>query len=429
MSRLRRIIPEDFSVVTAFSLAARALQLVVTVILVRVLTVEDYASYTVFFTTSSTILGVTGQSVALAYVRFNTERISEDPGYRDSLVIVSHGINLACSIILFAGSYPLAEAMGVAHVIMMVSVLYGFLLGAVQLNIAFFQSREMYAKSGIVENAKQLTLLGFVAVAIAVGAGSLGSVLSSYCASGLACFAISAAMIAKAIAKGDASVSFDLSIGREFLAVSVWLILYSVTTQLYNQANITMLSVFGSSQQVAEFGVASRYFNMVLLLLPSIKTVLRVRMSKAEMTSSTVKQREFSIKWLKKTMLPFAVGMAACCACAQLLFPLLNGEEYNAAIPMFQILCVNAFSAYIFAPASALIMSLNRYGLQFAIAVISLAVNLVGNLLLIPQFGGIGTAIATTVSQVLLNVMMTVVVFRATGKNSRISSGDGSSAD
>lgn len=413
MKVISQIIPKDFSVVTVFSLAARAIQLVITVTLVRVLSVEDYASYTVFFTTSSTILGIAGQSISLAYVRYNTERMSKDSNYRDALAAVSHGINFICFLILLAGSYPLAEVMGVIHPIMLVAISYGFLLGAVQLNIAFFQSREMYAKSGVIENVKQLTLLTSIAIAVVLGAGSLGSVLASYCVSGLACFAISVAMIAKAVANGKAVITFDSSIGREFLSVSIWLILYSVTTQLYNQANITMLSMFGSSQSVAEFGVASKYFNMVLLLLPSIKTVLRVRMSKAEMTSSTVKQREFSIKWIKKTVLPFAAGIAACCIIAQLMFPVMNGEEYNAAIPMFQILCINAFSAYIFAPASALIMSLNRYGMQFVISLISLAINLIGNSLLIPQLGGFGTSIATTVSQVVLNVMMTIVVFRA----------------
>ena len=49
--KIKQVIPRDFSVVTMFNMAARALQLVVTIALVRILSVEDYASYTVFFTT------------------------------------------------------------------------------------------------------------------------------------------------------------------------------------------------------------------------------------------------------------------------------------------------------------------------------------------------------------------------------------------
>lgn len=418
--KIKQVIPRDFSVVTMFNMAARALQLVVTVALVRILSVEDYASYTVFFTTSSTILGIAGQSIALAYVRYNTERMTKDRAYRDSLIFISHAINVACLVLLLVGSYPMAEAMGVAHPVMLAAIVYGFLLGTVQLNIAFFQSRELYAKSGVVENAKQLTLLACIALAVVLAAGSLESILASYCFSGLACFVISLTMIGKLVRHGDAAIAVDFKAGREFLAVSAWLILYSVATQLYNQANITMLASFGSTQAVAEFGVASKYFNMVLLFLPSIKTVLRVRMSKAEMTESTEKQREFAIKWFKKTTVPFGALVAICCVGAQLVFPVLNGDGYDASIPMFQILCINAFSAYVFAPASALIMSLNRYGLQFAIALISLAINLVGNYLLIPLYGGIGTSIATTISQIALNVMMTVVVFRIGAKSIKL---------
>lgn len=418
--KIKQVIPRDFSVVTVFNMGARALQLVVTVALVRILSVEDYASYTVFFTTSSTILGIAGQSIALAYVRYNTERMTKDRAYRDSLIFISHAINVACLVLLLVGSYPMAEVMGVAHPIMLAAIVYGFLLGTVQLNIAFFQSRELYAKSGVVENAKQLTLLACIALAVVLAAGSLGSILASYCFSGLACFVISLAMIGKLVKHGDAAIAVDFKAGREFLAVSAWLILYSVVTQLYNQANVTMLASFGPTQAVAEFGVASKYFNMVLLFLPPIKTVLRVRMSKAEMTESTEKQREFAIKWFKKTTVPFVALVAICCVGAQLVFPVLNGDGYDASIPMFQILCINAFSAYIFAPASALIMSLNRYGLQFAIAIISLAINLVGNYLLIPLYGGIGTSIATTISQIALNVMMTVVVFRVGAKSIKL---------
>ncbi len=418
--KIKQLIPRDFSIVTVFSLAARALQLIVTVVLVRLLSVEDYASYTVFFTTSSTILGVAGQSVALAYVRYNTEKISKNKAYRDSLIVISHMANVACLILLLLGAYPLAGVMSVAVPIMLAAIVYGFLLGTVQLNVAFFQSRELYAKSGLLENIKQLTLLAFIALAIGLCAGSLGSILIAYCASGFICFVISLAMICRLVKQGDCFVAIDFSEGREFLVVSVWLILYSVATQLYNQANITMLAAFGSSQAVAEFGVASKYFNMVLLFLPSIKTVLRVRMSKAEMTESTDKQRKFAIKWFRKTTVPFAALVFCCCIGAQLVFPVLNGEGYNAAILMFQILCINALSAYVFAPASALIMSLNRYGLQFVISIISLAINLAGNYLLIPLYGGVGTSVATTVSQIALNVMMTIVVFKVGARNVKL---------
>lgn len=405
-------VPKDFSTVWVFSMASKALQLVVTVLLVRMLTVEDYASYTVFFTTSSTILGMAGQSIALAYVRYNTERLGEDGVYRDSLIVFSQLLNLACLIVLLVGTYPLAELMGVTSQLMLASIVYGFLLGAVQLNIAFFQSRERYAKSGLIDNVKQVLLLIALALAIAFGAGTLESVLAAYAVSGLICVVYSVTLIVRASAGQGIALKISQFEGREFLSASIWLILYSVTTQLYNQVNITMLSVFGTQYDVAEFGVASKYYNMVLLLLPSIKTVLRVRMSKAEMTRSTDKQRDFAVKWFKKTALLFASGVAACVVGSQFIFPVLNGARYDGAIPVFQILCVSAFFAYLLAPSSALIMSLNRYRLQFGISLIALAVNLVGNYLLIPLMGASGSAIATTVSQLLLNLLMTVVVFR-----------------
>lgn len=420
MSR-RSFIPKDFSTVWVLSMASKALQLVVTVLLVRMLTVEDYASYTVFFATSSTILGVAGQSIALAYVRYNTEKLSESNGsHRDSLIVFSQLFNLGCLVLLLLGTYPLAELMDTTAPLILASIVYGFLLGAVQLNIAFFQSRERYAKSGVIDNAKQIVLLGALAVVIVMGGRSLGSVVAAYCASGLICAAYSYVQIVRTVGqeKGSVALSFDRGEARQFLAVSIWLILYGVTTQLFSQTNVIMLSVLGTRYDVAEFGVASKYYSVILILLPSIKTVLRVRMSKAEMTHSTTRQRAFALRWFRRTAALFAVAVAVCIVGAQFVFPVLNGSQYNDAILTFQILCVSAYFAYLLAPSSALIMSLNRYRLQFRISVFALGVNLAGNWLLIPVFGSSGAAIATTVSQLVLNVLMTVVVFRVANEKS-----------
>lgn len=73
---------QDFSIVTLFSLGSKAIQAVLTVVIIRVLSMDDYAAYTMFLTLSATVLGVAGQSFSLAYVRYNTEKISLIRGLR-----------------------------------------------------------------------------------------------------------------------------------------------------------------------------------------------------------------------------------------------------------------------------------------------------------------------------------------------------------
>lgn len=410
---MKPMMPRDFSTVGWFSMAAKGLQLVVTIMLVRLLSVADYAGYTVFFTVSSTVLGIAGQSVALAYVRYNTERLSARKGFhKDWLIVFAHVLNILCLIVLLFAAYPLVEIVGVSSLVILSAIVYGFLLGTVQLNMAFLQSRERYALSGVLDNAKQVSLLVVLPIAIVTFSGTLGSIVAAYCISGVASVAYSFFILRRWIVGHEISFHIDAGESRTFLSVSVWLILYGVTTQLFNQINVTMLSVFGNQIDVAEYGVASKYYSMILLLLPSIKTVLRVRMSKFEMTHSTDKQREASLHWIRTTFLPLGAGIAACIVGARFAFPILNGAQYNDAIIVFQILCVSAFVAYLLAPSSALIMSLNRYKTQFAISVVALSINLIGNYLLIPRMGASGTAVTTTISQIVLNLLMTVVVFR-----------------
>lgn len=409
---MKRRIPRDFSTVSLFSMAAKGLQLVVTILLVRLLPVGDYAGFTVFFTVSSTILGVTSQSLALAYVRYNTEKLTEGRGgYRDWLIGLAHILNTLCFVVMLWTTYPIASVMGVSSILILAAIVYGFLLGVVQLNIAFLESRGRYAKSGLIENVKQLVLLAAVTLAISGFPAALASVVVAYCAAGAIGVAFSTAFIGNAIRGREISLHFDAREVGVFLSSSIWLILYSATTQLFNQVNVTMLSVLGTQYEVAEYGVASKYYNMILLLLPSIKTVLRVRMSSAEMTNSTRKQMEFSAEWVKRTFAVIAGGIALCIAGAEFLFPILNGAQYSGAVGTFQILCVGALFAYLLAPSSALIMSLNRYKTQLSIGVLALAINVLGNYVLIPPLGASGTAIATVSSQIVLNLLMTVVVF------------------
>lgn len=92
-------LPRDFSIVTLFSLGSKAIQAVLTVVIIRVLSMDDYAAYTMFLTLSATVLGVAGQSFSLAYVRYNTEKISLDPRAADTVFLVSHIVNgVSCGV-------------------------------------------------------------------------------------------------------------------------------------------------------------------------------------------------------------------------------------------------------------------------------------------------------------------------------------------
>ena len=277
--------------------------------------------------------------------------------------------------------------------------------------MAFLQSREHYAAAGVLENCKQGAILAFVVGAIVLFGASIDSILVAYLLSGILCFVVSIGYFRRPLQDGSLRFVLDKGEARDFIAVSIWLILYSSVMQTFNQVDVSMLTAWGTAAQVAEYGVALKYYNIVLILLPSIKTVLRVRMSKAEMTTDVARQKAFSIRWIKKTALPFLLGVVALCLGAQALFPVLNGEAYDSAIPVFNVLCVGAFFAYVLAPSVSLVMSLGRYKEQFLLSLLALAINAGGNWALSPLWGAAGVAVSTTVSQFVLNASMTLLVF------------------
>ena len=76
---LKRI-PKDFLQVYAFNISAKVIQFLISVVLIRNMpNAEEYALYTQFYTLATALSGIVGDSLSLAYVRYNTEQYSKNP--------------------------------------------------------------------------------------------------------------------------------------------------------------------------------------------------------------------------------------------------------------------------------------------------------------------------------------------------------------
>lgn len=101
-----------------------------------------------------------------------------------------------------------------------------------------------------------------------------------------------------------------------------------------------------------------------------------------------------------------------CIVIAPFFVPFVWGDEYNASVGSFQILCCSFFFLGTFRTLSTNLLSvLRRVKETVVISVLSIIVDVVLDILLIPLLGIIGAAIATVLVSIIASVVSSILLF------------------
>ena len=392
----------DYVKVYIFDMIAKAFSALISILIIRILTVNDYSEYTFFFSISSFLSGILGSGIGLAYTTYAVE-LRETNKHADALLFhemikkllyIYPMLSMVCFIIIvsFVGGNALTVFMG---------ILYGMLLSFNQIMIVFFQARKKYIVAGLVSNIKSILLSLILAVILLSKNCNILAVYSVYVLTIAASMIVSYCLIYRNIGRIELESVANQSL-KNMLKDSIWTILYMFAISAFNQVDVMMLKLFTNDTAVANYGVAFKYYTLVISLLPAIQVVLRVNSSGSEMKDPKYRKNKV-IQWTKK-ITPFAmilliVGIVG----AKLLFPIINGKQYDSAIYAFDVLMIGASLSYITAPNVSIMVGSRKQKVLFILSAISFITNVVGNYFFIPSGGIIAAAIATVVAHFILN--------------------------
>ncbi|HXQ72217.1 MAG TPA: polysaccharide biosynthesis C-terminal domain-containing protein [Pyrinomonadaceae bacterium] len=185
------------------------------------------------------------------------------------------------------------------------------------------------------------------------------------------------------------------------------------------RADLLVVNHFRGAAEAGVYSVATQ-FGLLLMLLPSVIATLLFPRVTAEQDAHG------ETTWLvtKHT----ALIMLVCCLAAvpvSFLLPLVYGAAFSNATMLLLILLPGV---YLIGLESVLVQHFSALGLPRAIPVywlVTLVVNLVLVLALVPQFGAYGAAIASTVSYALIFALVTFY-FLATTRRSVMATARGS---
>ncbi len=190
--------------------------------------------------------------------------------------------------------------------------------------------------------------------------------------------------------------------------------LMTIITTLNAELGSIFLGVLGSKESVAYFKVAMQGVTLITVALLAINTVIMPNIA-----------RLYKGRNLKETqeLLTRSVRLSLFCTFPIIIFlfffgdyaiTILFGDSYKESYAILVVLCIGQlFSSLMGSVAIVLNMTGNEKS-SLKSLLITLVVNLVLFYIFIPIYGGLGAAIAASTSLILLNILMTIDVWKLT---------------
>ncbi|MBI5727990.1 MAG: oligosaccharide flippase family protein [Ignavibacteriales bacterium] len=190
---------------------------------------------------------------------------------------------------------------------------------------------------------------------------------------------------------------------NEIFSETSWLMAYFLVLACFQRLDIFMLAHLSTTEELANYGVAFKYYTLALLPLTSVHTVLLPTFSKAHMQDFTV-QKRFAWKWLKITAW-IIILIIVFDIFSRPLFVWINGVAYEKSFPILVVFSCGIWLSLMFSPLVNIIVSRKLFKYLFFLGVSSLVLNFIGNYFFIPKWGGMAAATVTVLSHGVINLI------------------------
>lgn len=390
----------DFFNVIFFDVIFKLLSAIISILLVRIMSKNSYSDFTVFSSILSMLCGVVGTGLGLLYVRRTTEIVSagiEDKSglYFQCLLVI---LIITITICLFANRI-ISSFYGISSALSLYACIYSGILSICTLNVNRFQAYEQYRKGGWLNILRNLIIVALLFLLL-----SANYDVDSEKAIRVYMFAGSVSgFVGVIIILRNETISLKNMEIIPLVSEMAMLFIYYILVNINSAIDIALLKRMSTNDAVADYGIAYKYYTLLISILPSITAVFKVRTSKIEYTENPTNRIKFIKNWIKKTsicLIPIAM-------ISQFLIKpvmnLLNGVQYSNSINSFRVFFLGAICSYILSPGVSFLISSKRYIIMCLLALVAIIANIIGNYLMIPVIGVMGATISTVVSTFIIN--------------------------
>lgn len=177
------------------------------------------------------------------------------------------------------------------------------------------------------------------------------------------------------------------------IRVAAPFILISLTLLIEYQFDVVILSLFWPEEEVGIYGTAATILALLLFLTRSYQMAVFPVISRAYHAGQAAIQRVYSNSLAYSAVGAFLIALALT-VFADLIISFIYGPGYEPAGDMLRILSWAFLFSAINVSNSRLLIAANEQRVMARFGLLSLAGSIILSLLLVPRYGGLGTAVA-----------------------------------
>ncbi len=200
----------------------------------------------------------------------------------------------------------------------------------------------------------------------------------------------------------------------EWLGVAFPIFLIEGVSFLLTNSDVVVVGIFLEPHDVAIYFAAAKTMALVHFINFSVKAAAGPRFSSIIAEGNRADLAVAAIDAARWTFWPALVAGLAVLAAGHMLLSLFGGA-FTAGYVLMAILLAGILAKALIGPAETLLMMAGKQNLCVALYAGALAANVGLNLLLIPHYGIVGTAIATASAMAVEAILLHVFVRRALG--------------
>jgi O-antigen/teichoic acid export membrane protein len=409
------------SIVFAGVIATMALNFILRIVLVRYTSQDEYGVYSLALTIVSMICTVSLLGLDEGSPRYIAYFLGKSDGPKVKKIVFSTlGLALATSLVFAVALFVLSDtiaisvfhapALSAALKLISIAMPFTVLIQALTSITRGFNISIM--KVVFNDIMKPLSFIVLLAAVILLGLG-FDAIIVAYVAS------VAVTLIAFAVftirwysRRYDASPVIDRSVTKDLLQFSIPLLSVNMLMLLMSQATTLLLGFFKTPLEVGTFDIAIMMGSLLLTVLNSLGYIYTPTASNLygrNQVEDLKRSYIVSTKWGYIGTLPILFVF--------LVFPgvivdLLFGPRYSDVAFILQILCLGYVINPLTGPNYHTLIAMGKTRVIIESFLANAIINLALSVLLIPQLGVIGAAIAVSVSVMVANTLLSVRLYQ-----------------
>jgi len=409
-------------VVFAGSILSQGLGFGTRIVMTRFLPVDGYGDVVLGITVLNVLGIVSIVGLGQAQVRYlpRAENQEERTRIAASIYQIGIGLSLVWAAVGFFGAEFIAgtifDSPGMANVVRVFALTLPFYV-FYKLSLKGIQGHKETTPNILTRNVVHpITRLGGVGILALVGVGTAGIAIGynlAFVVGGLTAFFFF-------IRSGGYRIRSFLAPARqgryrEFLTFSVPLAVSASFGLVIKNSDRFLLGVFDTSSAVGVYDVTLLLSQFILFFGPVLNYLSQPIMSEYDAEDNHRRMDKlYTIvtRWLVVTTFPI---FALLVLFPEVILKTFFGTEYTAGALALAILSIGYFFARFFGLGGSLLTAIGETRAVMYISGATAALNLGLNLLLIPNYGIVGAALATVTSLVLNNALQLGYIYRSIG--------------